>query len=357
MESFFMQHHHASLGKEDDDGIGSGWENEFTEALAFYLACDVEACSAFCRAILGSDFEPPAAVWTQHRTGAGTPDLAIRLGSGRLLLVENKIDDNLNKGQLEKYLTVRDNAGRPTLLAFFAKKHRTIPKDVMSSPSYRRPAARDHFLWHDLWAILPQAAEGLGVSALRTFYREYLRRLGFAPTNLPGRWRLLFEDREEPENREVQVEFGNRLGEVRAFLNQRGFRVTAVSYKGLEARPPKPEPYLFIKLYPVPAATGFVHPEESRLVEGAALVVAVVYEGREPPDHARRLLAAFSTAHVDAAGRPWCATGPTVFSGQRTKVEFVTGLPWFLEEPTEIPSRIGGSCASVLARILDAAAT
>lgn len=115
---------------------------------------------------------------------------------------------------------------------------------------------------------------------------------------------------------------------------------------------------MFLKLYPARAATNFVRQEHARIVDGAALVVAVIYEGQQPPEHARRLLHAFPIPFVDSQGVQWCATAPRQFSsGQRTKIEFVSSLQWFLEEGPETAIRLGRSCTSVLGKIIEVAAT
>ncbi|HXM36532.1 MAG TPA: hypothetical protein VN920_15160, partial [Pyrinomonadaceae bacterium] len=354
MANLFLRHH-AAFAKDDEDSVGSGWENEFTEILAFYLSCDSEACGSLCQTILGSDYDTPIGVSTQHSSQHGIPDVAIQLLSGRLLFIENKIDAPLGELQLERYLKICDEAGNPGFVALFAKKNHRVVQEVVASPFYKHPASRDHYRWVDLYNIIPAAGDDqLGVAALRGAYREYLRFLGFAPTNLTGKWPLLFENRLEPSNREVQVEFGNRLEGVDRYLRDLGFRVTKVSYMGLQARPIAPSPYLFLDVYPARAATSFVRPEEARLVDGPALVVAIVYDMPEPPEDAAHLIDAFQNPFIDSQGRQWCATGPRQFSsGHRTKIEFVSSLQWFLEDDLEMAIRLERSCKSVVSRILE----
>src|SRR3989337_2791903 len=145
--------HHALFAKDDEDSIGSGWENEFTEAFAFYLSCDAEACANVCDAILGQHYDAPTDVRAQHSADEGTPDVAIRLSSGRLLLIENKIDSPLGERQLERYLQIRDDAGRSAFVALFAKKHQKVAQEVVASVAYKHPVGRDHYLWLDLYDL------------------------------------------------------------------------------------------------------------------------------------------------------------------------------------------------------------
>ncbi len=347
---------HRARHGEDEDGVGSGWENTLTDAVGAYLSYDAEACAAFCRAVLGTDYETPIAVDVQHSADEGTPDLAITLESGRLLLVENKVGSPLGDRQLERYLAIKSN-GLDSYLAFFAKGHHNIAPEVLREPRYRHPAGTEHFLWRELWNMLPLPVDPkLGTSLLRVHIRDYLRVLGFAPTNLAEKWDLLFEDRLQPENRAVQVEFGDRLGDVRTGLRALGFAVSAVSHKGLEARPSQPAPYVFLKIYPVRAAV-LACPEQARLVDGAAMIVAIVYEGGETPAHARLLAEHFAEPFEDEVGRKWCATAPQPFGGnKRTKVELATSLNWFLAEEAHIASRLGRSCLSMTRRLVEVAA-
>lgn len=278
---------------------------------------------------------------------------------GRFLLIENKVDSPLGHQQLEHYLQIRNEEGSPAFVALFGQHQHAVSAAVLRSDNYKRPNDRDHYLWLDFFEMLPAPENvSLGTSALRTSWREYMAYLGFAPTNLKGEWQRLFEDGVDPANGKVQVEFGHRLAEARKYLTDRGFKVTSVSHRGLQARPRQPEPYLFIKIKPVRAALNLLRPEDILNVDGAVLAVELVDAGGDAPYHERQLASRLSAPVTDATGRCWYPTLPTAFNhGSRTGLRFVSPLQWFLESESEIGSRLGASCRSILETVLTAASS
>jgi len=88
--NLFIEHHvklqsHKKRPGKQEDGIGTGWEDDFTNILSFYLSSDAEALEAFCRLVLDQDYEKPLTIETQKITNEGRPDLVINLDSGSLL--------------------------------------------------------------------------------------------------------------------------------------------------------------------------------------------------------------------------------------------------------------------------------
>ena len=85
--NLFIEHHEARQyrrGKNlsDSSRIGTGWEDDFTNALSFYFSCDAGALEAFCQLILGRNYREPTAIETQYATPDGRPDVVIRMTPG-----------------------------------------------------------------------------------------------------------------------------------------------------------------------------------------------------------------------------------------------------------------------------------
>lgn len=216
---------------------------------------------------------------------------------------------------------------------------------------YRRPPGRDHFSWQDFYRILPSGSSAAGLDPLREHFRNYLSWLGFAPSSLSTKWQLLFEDRTVPKNREVQREFGRRLGGVRHFLADRDFKVGQTSHKGLSAKPPRSRRAAYLRLIVRPdTPRGALLPSDQvQLGQTEVLAVGLVYDSPSPPEHARRLYAEFPPAGFrDEFGNHWVAVPPYNMSNDRTRLEFAAPLERFLAGGDDVGERLTSGVRALL---------
>ena len=69
--NLFIEHHEKIQPRKirngrGNTGVGTGWEDDFTNILSFYMSTDNEALDSFCHLILNGDFEKPVSIET-HR--------------------------------------------------------------------------------------------------------------------------------------------------------------------------------------------------------------------------------------------------------------------------------------------------
>src|SRR5206468_10600713 len=131
--------------------------------------------------------------------------------------------------------------------------------------------SRDFFLWEDLHSWLRGLGAGSQTAALRGHFLRYLERLGFERMNPDIK--SLLDTRRDPHNRRQQERFGRKLSQVWNWLKKQGFRVSAVSYKGLQAAPKSRAPYRHIVVWPAAPRTAYVPEDLARLIPGATLVI------------------------------------------------------------------------------------
>jgi hypothetical protein len=169
--NLFIELHEALYGTTERR-FGSGWENLFTEQLAFFLSADLAAANALAHLFLGACDTRVTSVSTQHALSQGTPDLRMEFADGSYLYVEHKLDARLGDQQLERYL----QAGKVALVSHC---NQVIRDKVLKCRDYLRPVDRDYFRWVDVYdalRIMPTVDEGFG--ALREHFRGYMRALG-----------------------------------------------------------------------------------------------------------------------------------------------------------------------------------
>jgi len=174
---------HECRGGDDQNRFGTGWEDLFTDQLAFYLACDGVAANAVAATLMGGMAVSVKEVMLQAATEDGQPDLCFQFTDGRRLMVENKIDAGLQPRQLERYL-------KHGLVALVSKRSMAVSTECLSHEGYMRPEPREHFFREDIFRALPDPDEAdPGLALLRRAFRSYMRELGFAPSNLAEKWR------------------------------------------------------------------------------------------------------------------------------------------------------------------------
>lgn len=222
----------------DEDPVGTGWENLFTDQLAFFLSADLAAATSLARLYLGDVAGEKDVQVTKVSTQAGsefmeggTPDLKFDLHDKTCIYVEHKIEVPLDHGQLQKYLG--DEQGKVALVSHRGQK---VPDDVPRK-NYLRPKDRLYFDWHDVYRTLDKKETPEAFGALRRHFLDYMRNIGLAPSNLPEKWKLLFEHRGEEENQKVQRDFGKLLDSVVPDLRDRGLVSGGVSHSGKSATP------------------------------------------------------------------------------------------------------------------------
>jgi hypothetical protein len=227
--SLFIELHEGRYGTTERR-FGSGWENLFTEQLAFFLCADLGAAASLTRLFVGRDHSFRG-ISTQQSLIDGIPDLRIDLADGGCIHVEHKFDAALGHEQLQRYL-------KNGKVALVSRCGQTVPEEVLKCVDYLRPPDRHYFSWPDVYGALsdlPDAPEGFG--ALRAHFQGYMRELGLGPPP-PAEWRGLFDDRTDEANQRVQRDFGRLLDAVKFALRDRGLRVQDVSHKGKQAYAP-----------------------------------------------------------------------------------------------------------------------
>jgi hypothetical protein len=350
--NFFKYAHEAKFGTSGEDGtprnrVGSGWENFFTEAVAFFLQADRQALKKMCCELLGDRYESPERVETQVGAEDGTPDIAIWLESGRQCFIESKIDAPLGPGQPGKYL-VASQDGKAPFVALFSRIHHDVPKDVLQHCRYLRPQGGVHYSWKHLYDWIRAESPTMD-TRLRRYFSEYMEwlRIGWLP---PGPWSRLFEDRTVPENAAVRDTFGERLAGVRNKLRQLEFKVTEADRYGLVGWPRKPQAFHHLAVAPRHTRKEYLEEPLERYVGPASLSVYLVYEEPSEPKHAEDMYREFG-------GEPfgvyrWVRLSPYRMTNGRWRLEFVADLQQFLaDEPHEMAARLVSGCNEVLDRL------
>ncbi|HNY51673.1 MAG: hypothetical protein BWY69_01592 [Planctomycetes bacterium ADurb.Bin401] len=346
--NLFVEYHERTQAQKGKDSIGTGWEDVFTNTLSFYLSCDSKALNEFCRFVLSEeDYEEPRSVETQVVISEGRPDLVIHLKSGSQLRIECKVDAALQPDQLQRYL--KDN----TYVALFAKNTMNISPDVIKNIKYKRPQNGQHYYWSDLYNILPRADDNdIGISNMRFFFRVYLEHIGFAPSSLDENWYRLYEDRTIEDNAKAQKTFGQKLRATKDWLNNHDFKVTSVSYSGLQAVPKsgtmKDAHVYFVVIGPERSRKDLLPREVNENLNNEVLRLALVYNSIGIPESTWKIYKTFPCPFKDQQGHLWWPTKPYKFSNSRVRLEFVSNLNVFLENETDIDKNIKNSCVEVI---------
>jgi hypothetical protein len=363
--NLFIEHHekiqrHKNRKGEGLGSIGTGWEDDFTNILSFYLSLDRKALENFCQLILDQDYEIPISLETQQSTSEGRPDIVINLTSGSSLIIECKVDASLQPNQLQRYLKIEPNPGCQTYVALISKRLLEIQNSDLKNPFYKRPEKTPHFFWTDIYKALPKPkSDSFGNDMMRSFFLDYMGAIGFAPSSLDQNWSKLFEDRKIDKNKKVQEEFGHKLSFLGSWLKEQNYKVTGVSYSGLQAIPYSgtllelPTPVRHLVIGPKRARKDFMLRSHAAKIDNEALRVAYVFDAPEVPEHAWLLYQSFPTPLCDHYNNLWWPIKPNIFSKNRVRLEFVSNMDRFLEKESEIEDRIKLGCVTVIEKIYE----
>lgn len=363
--NLFIEHHEKiqprkSRSAGSAGGIGTGWEDDFTNILSFYLSSDQNALENFCHLILDRDYDEPVSIETQQITIEGRPDIVINLSSGSSLIIECKVDALLQPNQLQRYLKIEANPGHQNYVALISKRLLEIPTFVLENSRYKQPDKAPHFFWTDIYKALPKPrSDSFGIDMIRSFFLDYLGAIGFAPSSLDQNWSKLFEDKTIDENQKVQKEFGRKLSLLRSWLKEQNYKVSSISHKGLQATPNSgpllelPVPVRHLNIDPARARKDYMLRTHAAQLDNEVLSVAYVFDTPEPPEHVLSLYQDFPAPLRDPNSNLWWPTKPYKFSIKRVKLEFVSNLNSFIEDESEIEDRIKSGCVAVIEKIYE----
>jgi hypothetical protein len=316
--NLFIELHETRFGGSERR-FGTGWEDLFTEQLAFFLSADLAAAGALARLFLGREVGVTV-ISTQQWLADGTPDLHFELTDTGHFHVEHKFDSPLGERQLQRYL----QHGR---VALVSRRSQSVPDEVLASPNYLRPPDRPYFDWADVYgALAAMPAPPAGFGALRTCFLGYMRDLGLAPLTNPE-WRALFAERTVPENQRVQKEFGRRLDPVKHGLRDRGLRLSDVSHKGRAGFAPPGSVWLYLYVGPGLIRADYMDDDDARAFDPGyeALVVEMTFEPN-CESNARAVHRAVQDGFRDSEGRRWYAAKPRIQVNKRIRISLATSL-------------------------------
>jgi hypothetical protein len=348
--NIFIELHEARFASTERR-FGSGWENLFTEQLAFFLASDLPVATALARTLMGRADVTVEGISTQVVATEGIPDLRLEFVGGSCLYVENKFDAPLGSAQLERYLAL----GRVVLVS---RCNQSVPADVLNRPDYLRPSNRDYFHWCDVYnALLRAEAAPAGFGGLREHFKGYMRELGLAPSALTSEWRRLFEERTEAENQVVQKDFGRLLDPVRAQLRSHGLRVQDVSHKGKQAYSPEGSIWRHLYVKPERVRADFLEAIDCAQFEPGyeGLVVELVFDSSHAAT-VRQIHEALRADRQDLGKHNWYVTRPRAIGKNRLRLSLASPLVPYLQNDADLSHSLSESALWVLDRLLDAAA-
>lgn len=348
MRNLFIQLHECRVGDEEDR-FGLGWEDLFTEQLAFYLSCDRAAANALARTLLEDDAVEVEDVELQPSTADGTPDLALVLRDAKTLFLEHKVEASLQPRQLSRYLS-------HGTVALVSRRSLTVPEAALEHEDYVCPPRREHWAWEDVFRALPLPEDPPPTNgALREAFRSYMRELCLAPSDLSRKWRRLFEDQTKEENRRIQREFGRRLdGLKRVLRNTYGLRVQNVSHKGKQAYAPEDAPWKHLYVYPARLQSEIVPRAAREAFEPGyeALAVEVVYD-EERSQAARQLLDRLPNSFEAPAGRRWNRIGISPINRGRLRLTVATPLAAFFKEESGLEEPLHAAATGAVEVMLE----
>ena len=348
--NLFIELHEAKF-RTAEGRFGTGWENLFTEQLAFFLTADLGAATSLARLFLRGKEIAVVGVITQPSVTHGKPDLRIEFEGGTCLHVEHKFDAPLGHRQLQGYLCEGQ-------VALVSRCSQTVPDEVLGCADYLHPSDRHYFNWVDVYEAIPsgtQAPDGFG--ALRDHFRGYMRELDLGPTNLPSEWRRLFEDRINEENRRVQKDFGRLLDPVKSALRDRGLRVSDAAYKGKYADAPPGAWWRHLFVLPSRVRADYLDSSAVRAFDPGfeGLVVELVCEDSES-ECAWTVYEAVRVGFTDSEGRTWYAVKPRPIGRTRLRVSLAAPLVPLLKGQPDLSRVLSKSATEALEHLLAAAA-
>jgi len=363
--NLFIEHHEKIQPRKmrasrQKGAIGTGWEDDFTNILSFYLNSDRKALENLCQLILGKDYAKPMSIETQYITKYGRPDIVITLASGSLLIIECKVDATLQPEQLQRYLKIESKPSAQTYVALFSKRLIEIPENVLEDHRYKRPETSAHYFWTDLYGAIPRpSAYNPGTEMIRSFFLDYFGAIGFAPSSLDHHWSNLFEDRTIDQNRRVQKEFGRKLSLLRKWLKEQNYKISSVSHSSIQSVPKSgllteiPVPVYLLLIGPARARKDCMMRSHAAQINNEVLRVAFTFDILEPPEISWSLYQSFPTPMRDSNNNLWWPTKPYIYSNKRVRLEFVSNLYNFIESGNNIEVWIKSGCVTVIDTICE----
>lgn len=171
---------------------GNNYEDRFTTALANLIDYIPEIGQALVDLLLSSSSRghDRFVKCTDHPylSSKDRPDFMLSC-EGCDILLEYKIESELGKAQLERYLQLAKNQTKPTLLALISNRPLNVSEAVLSDPIYLKPtdSIRPHFLWSAVYPIVASHNDPIAMDFLK-----YMDSLWMRPWEI-GRWGNLFE--------------------------------------------------------------------------------------------------------------------------------------------------------------------
>ena len=325
-----------------------------TENIAFFLRADPLSLRIVTRNLLGVKAEPAVAVHTQYPANGDRPDLVFELQSGRLLIVENKVDASLGDRQLERYLEIRSESGLESYLALMSRRHIPVAKGVLDSPRYLRPPKRNHWFWQDLYGWIPKPRGRLGIHHVRRCFLDYLELLRLRPTALSGSWEKLYDYDESA--REVREAFGHKLAGVENWFGERRFQIIGDSQSGFQAKPKTDcgfkGQFLWFSLAPAVARRHLMEAKFSHRVDSEVFRVSLVYGTTDPPPEAVSVYERLPRPFDDGNEYEWWPVAPYQMTNRRVRLEVVASLKPFLEDDLSTEEKLSLGCSAVANELL-----
>lgn len=345
--NLFISYHEEKVGSADRR-FGTGWENLFTEQLAFFFAADLPSASAVARMMLKRDNVEVTGVATQVAFDEGRPDLHLDLAEGTSLYLEHKFDSPLEESQLQRYLSLGP-------VALISRRNQVVAPEVLKNGYYIRPTDRDYYRWEDVYSALPKGTDApKGFGELREHFRGYMRELGLAPITIQSEWRRLFDDREDPENQKVQKQFGNLLDPVGYALRERGMKVVGRSHKGKRAIAMPGSKWLHCYVEPAIVRADYLPTSDCQSFDPGyeALIVDMVFDSRQAAESTFNEL---RPPVKDALGNEWYRVRPHPVSRDRFGVSLATPLVPLLTSEADLPSRLSQGALAAVDALISAA--
>ncbi len=346
--NIFIELHEARFGNADRR-FGSGWENLFTQQLAFFLASDLQAATALARALTGDADVTVEEISTQIVLTEGIPDLRLGFAGGACLYVENKFNAPLGPTQLQRYLAL----GR---VALVSQCNQSVPADVLRCPKYLRPSDHDYFHWRDVYnALLRAETAPKGFGGLREHFKGYMRELGLAPSALTSEWRRLFEERTDSGNQIVQKDFGRLLDPVKAQLRSRGFKVQDVSHKGKQAYSSAGSLWRHLYVKPDCVRADLLEAVDCAAFEPGyeGLVVEFVFDSSRSAT-IEKIHEALLYERQHLGEHNWYVMRPRSIGSDRIRLSLAAPLVPYLRESTDISRSLTESALWAIERLLNA---
>lgn len=129
----------------------------------------------------------------RNRCYRNKPDFLLRCETIDIIC-EHKLESNLGRQQLKRYLELAKNQERLTYLALISNKlcGQAISDDIRVSELYLKSQKRSHFLWEDLYPLIADYPDQLAQD-----FKELMAEFGMVPIKPITGWENLFDAEHE----------------------------------------------------------------------------------------------------------------------------------------------------------------